>query len=77
MGRIVKFKVVDAKGDAAAGQNVVAGEVGLTTTAGGAAQALLDDGNTTISVNGIKAYDGPVSDLRALEVFTIAGKRVD
>ncbi len=76
MGRVVKFSVVDAKGAGAAGQTVVAGDAELTTGSAGLVQALLDDGNTVIKVNGVKAYDGAVADLRPLEVFTATGQRV-
>jgi len=77
MGRVVKFSVVDANGSGIGGQTVIAGDASLTTNASGVAQALLDEGSTIISVNGLKAYDGPVAALRPLEVFTTTGKRVD
>jgi hypothetical protein len=76
MGRVVKFSVVDAKGVGVGGQTVTAGEASVTTTGAGAAQALLDDGHTVITVNGVKAYEGPVGDLRPVEVFSTAGKRL-
>lgn len=76
MGRIVKFSVVDGNGAGVGGQNVVAGDASLTTGSAGVVQALLDEGSTVITVNGVKAYDGPVDGLKPLEVFTTAGKRV-
>lgn len=76
MARIVKFSVVDEKGVGAGGQRVSTGEHEVTTTSAGMAQALLeDDVVTTITVNGVKAYEGPVAALKPLEVFTIAGER--
>ena len=68
MGKIVKFSVVDAAGAAAAGQKVIAGTIELTTGSTGFAQVLLDDGATMISVNGVKAYEGSVEELRPVEV---------
>ncbi len=76
MGRIVKFSIVDAAGVGAAGQKVTAGDFELTTTSTGAAQALLDDGPTTVTVNGVTVFEGRVEDLRALEVFTATGERI-
>jgi acyl CoA:acetate/3-ketoacid CoA transferase alpha subunit len=76
MGRIVKIRVVDAMGTGAAGQSVMAGEFELTTSSEGITQALLDDGQTTITVNGVKAYEGSADALRPIEVFTAKGERV-
>ena len=76
MGRLVKFSVVDGNGAGVGGQVVVAGDVSLTTIASGLAQALLDEGNTVITINGVRAYDGPSGDLKPTEVFTTAGQRV-
>jgi hypothetical protein len=76
MGRIVKISVVDATGTGAAGQSVVAGDFELTTSSDGITQALLDDGQTTITVNGVQAYQGPADALRPVEVFTAKGERV-
>lgn len=75
MAKIVKFSVVDGSGTGVAGQKVMAGDLEYTTTTSGMAQALLDDGNTVIKVNGNKAYEGPVAGLQATEVFTVAGER--
>ena len=75
MSKIVKFSVVDASGAAAPGQKVTAGDVELTTSSSGLAQALLDDGNTVIKVNGVQGYEGPVAGLKSVEVFTTAGER--
>jgi len=77
MGRVVKFSVVDASGAGAGGQTVVAGDASLTTTSAGAAQALLEDGDTVITINGVKVYDGPVANLRPVEKFTTAGTRLE
>lgn len=76
MGQVVKISVVDAAGAGAAGQSIMAGDFELTTSSTGLAQALLDDGDTTIKVNGVMAYQGPVAGLRPLEVFTAKGERV-
>jgi hypothetical protein len=75
MGRVIKFSVVDGAGVGASGQLVVAGGFELTTGSGGLAQALLDDGPTTIKVNGVVAYEGPTAELKPLEVITTAGVR--
>ncbi|MEZ4263674.1 MAG: hypothetical protein R3B36_31565 [Polyangiaceae bacterium] len=77
MGRLVKFSVVDGNGAGVGGQTVVAGEASVTTNVSGLGQALLEDGSTVITVNGVKVYEGPVAALKPLEVFTTAGKRVD
>ncbi|MCA9576111.1 MAG: hypothetical protein R3B40_23835 [Polyangiales bacterium] len=77
MGRVVKISVVDAAGAGASGQSVMAGDFELTTSASGVVQALLDDGDTTIKVNGVTAYHGPVDALRPMEVFKSTGERVD
>lgn len=76
MGRIVKVSVVDTKGAGAPGQKVALGDAAVTTNQGGLGQALLEDGDIVITVNGVKAYEGPVADLRPTEVFTVAGARV-
>ena len=55
----------------------MAGDFELTTSASGVVQALLDDGDTTIKVNGVTAYHGPVDALRPMEVFKSTGERVD
>ena len=77
MGKVVKFSVIDAKGAGAGGQTVVAGDASVTTTAAGVAQALLDEGDTVILVNGVKAYEGPVANLKPMETFTVSGQRVE
>lgn len=75
MAKIVRFSVVDGSGTGVSGQKVMAGDLEYTTSGNGMAQALLDEGNTVIRVNGNKAYEGPVSGLQATEVFTVAGER--
>ena len=75
MGKVVRFTVVDATGAVAAGQTILAGDVELTTTSQGVAQALMDDGNTVIKVNGVKAYEGAVEALKSVETFTTSGQR--
>lgn len=76
MGRVVKFSVVDGKGTGVAGQSVTAGDSSISTSASGLGQALLDDGDTVIQVNGVKVYEGPVADLKPLEVFSTDGRRL-
>lgn len=76
MGRVVKFSVVDANGAGVAGQTVHVGDDKLSTSSAGQAQVLLEEGQTSIKVNGVKAYDGPVSGLKPLETFTTTGQRV-
>lgn len=76
MGRIVKFSVVDANGNGVGAQKVHVGADELTTASSGLVQVLLDDGATTVKVNGVKVYEGAVSDLKPLETFTTAGQRV-
>ncbi len=75
MGKIVKVKVVDAAGSALSNQNITVGSEELTTGMAGMIQVLLDDGNTVLKVNGTQVYDGPVSGLQPLEVFTQSGAR--
>jgi uncharacterized membrane protein len=75
MGKIVKVKVVDASGTALSNQNVSVGNDELTTGMAGMIQVLLDDGNTVLKVNGKQVYEGPVSGLQPLEVFTQSGAR--
>lgn len=76
MGRIVKVSVVDGKGTGVGGQTVVIGESTLSTTGAGTAQALLEEGDTVITVNGKKAYEGPIAELKPLEVFATDGRRL-
>ena len=78
MGRIIKFSVVDAKGTGVGGQTVSLGGVEMTTSAVGMAQMLIDEEdvpNTFIAVNGVRAWEGPVAQLKPLEVLTISGQR--
>lgn len=75
MGKVVKISVVDGAGVGVGGQAVQAGGFDLTTTSAGLTQALLDDGRTVITINGVKAYEGDVEGLKSLEVFTISGER--
>lgn len=75
MGKLVKFNVVDGTGAAAAGQTVIAGTTELKTGTSGIVQALLDDGDTKITVNGVVVYEGPVASLNAVEMFTTKGTR--
>lgn len=75
MAKVVKFSVVDASGAGMSNQKIIAGEVEITTGAAGMAQALLEDGNTVIKVNGNKAYEGPVANLQQIEIFTPSGER--
>lgn len=74
--KIVKFNVVDGSGSGVGGQALLIGDASLSTTKQGLAQALLEDGNTVISVNGVKVYDGPVADLKPMETFTTDGRRI-
>lgn len=76
MGRVIKLSVVDANGAGVAAQKLVVGNDELATGSAGLAQVLLEDGATVIKVNGVKAYEGPVSALEPLETFTIAGQRI-
>jgi len=75
MGRVVKFSVVNEAGAGVAGHTIVAGGAELTTGPNGLAQALLDDGETVISVNGVEVYRGPTTGLKPLEVITTQGER--
>jgi hypothetical protein len=75
MAKVVKFSVVDASGAGLSNQKILAGDVEITTGATGMAQALLEDGNTVITVNGTKAYEGPVANLQSTEVFGSGGER--
>lgn len=75
MAKIVKFTVVDGSGAGVSGQKIIAGSTEYTTGGNGMAQALLDDGNTVIQVNGAKAYEGPVASLQPMEIFTVSGER--
>lgn len=75
MAKVVKFTVVDGSGVGVSGQKIAAGDLEFTTSGNGMAQALLDDGNTVIKVNGAKAYEGPVAGLQSAEVFTVTGER--
>jgi hypothetical protein len=75
MGKVIKFSVVDGAGAGVLGQKVVAGDSECVTGLNGMAQALLEEGNTVITVNGKKAYEGPVDSLQPLEVFTVSGQR--
>lgn len=76
MGKVVAISVVDGSGAGAPGQTVMAGDFELTTGSDGTARALLTDDDTTIKVNGVTAYQGPVDALRSVEVFTAKGQRV-
>lgn len=73
--KVVKFNVVDASGAAAVGATIGMGNTEVKTAAGGIAQMLLDDGDVVLTVNGKKAYEGPVDDLKPVETFTTAGAR--
>ncbi len=73
--KVVKFSVVDASGAGVSGQKLLIGGLEYLTSGNGMAQALLEDGNTLITVNGAKAYEGPVASLQPIEVFTVGGER--
>lgn len=78
MGRIIKFSVVDSSGAGVSGQTVSLGGVEMTTSATGMAQMLIDEEDvpsTFIAVNGVRAWEGPVTQLKPLEVLTTAGQR--
>lgn len=75
MAKVVKFTVVDSSGTSVAGQKISAGDSELVTGANGMAQALLEDGNTVIKINGNKAFEGPVTNLQPSEVFSTTGER--
>ena len=75
MAKVVKFSVVDASGAGMSNQKISAGNVEIMTGASGMAQALLEDGNTVIKVNGSKAHEGPVAGLQPTEVFSPSGER--
>ena len=74
MGRLVKFNVVDEAGTAAPGQTIMVGDNEIKTSSTGIAQALLDDGETAILVNGVEVYRGAVAALRPIEIFTTRGQ---
>jgi uncharacterized membrane protein len=76
MGRVVKLSVVDANGTGVAAQSLMVGDDQLATSKAGLAQVLLEDGAIVIKVNGVRAYEGPVADLKPLETFTTTGKRI-
>lgn len=74
MGRLVKFNVVDEAGTAAPGQTIMVGDNESKTSSTGIAQALLDDGDTALLVNGVEVYRGAVAALRPIEIFTTRGQ---
>ena len=75
MGRVVRFSVVDDSGAPASGQTIASATFEVTTGADGLAQALLDDDDTAITLNGVVVYQGTLEALRPVEEFTTAGKR--
>lgn len=76
MGKAIKVYVVDNNGNTLSGQRVKEyGGSELRTDSSGCAALFLEGTNTTIYVNGFKAYDGSVSRLDSKEVFTKSGGR--
>lgn len=75
MGRIIRFNVVDESGAPASGQTIASTTFEVTTNDKGQAQALLDDEDTKITLNGMVVYEGAIEGLKPVEEFTTAGKR--
>jgi hypothetical protein len=75
MGRVVKFNVVNDAGQGASGQKLLVNEAELTTGANGLAQALIDDGDVKIHLNGVEVFQGPSASLKPMEVISTSGAR--
>jgi hypothetical protein len=75
MGRVVRFSVVNESGAPAPGQTIASASFEVTTNVDGQAQALLDDEDTSITLNGVVIYKGPIEALKPREEFTTTGER--